>query len=256
MLQKEERNLRGEHRPEQIRRRLSARGGESALGDAVLGGVDGIITTFAVVAGSAGAQLPAVVIIVLGLANLIADAFSMAVSNYLGTRSRQQEVERAKQDESWQIDQYPEGERREIREIFGRKGFRGATLDRIVEVITRNRDTWVDTMLREELNLSQVAARPLRAALATFIAFVMFGFIPLVPFVVAGFPQDYLFPISAAMSAVAFLVLGVWKGFMLERPPLGSGIQTLLIGGIAAVLAYSVGALLHDIFGVSPSQAG
>lgn len=245
-----DRDLQQEHRLEEIRKRISARGGVSALGDAILGGVDGIITTFAVVAGTTGGQLPTFIVIILGLANLLADGFSMAVSNYLGTRSRQQEVERARQDESWQIERYPEGERREVREIFARKGFDDATLDRIVEVITRDRELWTDTMLREELHLSKVAARPVRAALATFSAFVAFGFIPLTPFLIPAFPPNTAFSISAGLSGVAFMLLGAWKGYRLNRPILRSALQTLLIGGIAAALAYAVGALLSGFFGV------
>jgi VIT1/CCC1 family predicted Fe2+/Mn2+ transporter len=245
------RNLKEEHRPEKIRERISAKGGESALGDAVLGASDGIITTFAVVAGSAGGQFSTDVVIVLGLANLIADGFSMAVSNYLSTRSRQEEVDEAKEDESWQIDRYPLGEYREVREIFARKGFHGPTLDRIVEVITRNRDVWIDTMLEEELNLQKVMASPSHAAMVTFAAFIAFGSIPLIPFVLPAFPQQHLFLVSSGLSAVAFATLGVWKGWMLHRPPFRSGLQTFLIGSIAAVLAYGVGALLHILFGVS-----
>ena len=250
------RDLKEEHRPDRIRERISARGGESWLGDAVLGGVDGIVTTFAVVAGSAGGQLSTHVVIILGLANLIADGFSMAVSNYLGTRSRREEVEQAKQDESWQIESYPAGEYREVREIFARKGFRGPTLDRIVETITRDKEVWIDTMLEEELNLQKVAASPWRAALVTFIAFVIFGSIPLIPFVFPVSVRQHLFLISGGLSAVAFAILGVWKGVMLHRPPLRSGLQTFLIGSIAAVLAYGVGAVLHSLFGVAPTNAG
>jgi len=249
------RDLKEEHRPDRIRERISAPGGESWLGDAVLGGVDGIVTTFAVVAGSAGGRLSTEVVIVLGLANLIADGFSMAVSNYLGTRSRREEVEEAKEDESWQIDSYPLGEHREVREIFARKGFRGPTLDRIVDVITRDREVWIDTMLEEELNLQRVAASPRRAALVTFIAFVLFGSIPLIPFVFPIQAQQRLFLISGVLSAAAFAILGVWKGVMLHRPPVRSGLQTFLIGSIAAVLAYGVGAVLHSLFGVVPANA-
>ncbi len=250
------RDLKEEHRPDRIRERISAPGGESWLGDAVLGGVDGIVTTFAVVAGSAGGQLSTNVVIVLGLANLAADGFSMAVSNYLGTRSRREEVEKAKEDESWQIEAYPAGEHREVREIFARKGFRGPTLDRIVETITRDREVWLDTMLEEELNLQRVAASPRRAAVATFLAFILFGFVPLIPFVFPIPAGQHLFLISSVLSAAAFAILGVWKGVMLHRSPLRSGLQTFLIGSIAAVLAYGVGALLHSLFGVAPANAG
>ncbi len=246
------RDLKEEHRPDRIRERISANGGGSSLGDAVLGGVDGIITTFAVVAGSAGGQLETPVVIVLGLANLIADGFSMAVSNYLGTRSRQEEVDEAKQDESWQIDSYPQGEYREVREIFARKGFRDPTLDRIAEVITRDKEVWIDTMLEEELNLQRVTASPRRAAVVTFLAFIVFGFVPLTPFVFPALAPQHLFLVSTGLSAVAFAVLGVLKAMVLHRPVVRSGLQTFLIGSIAAGLAYGVGALLHSLFGIAP----
>ena len=250
------RDLKEEHRPDKIRERISAPGGASPLGDVVLGATDGIITTFAVVAGSAGGQLSTDVVIVLGMANLLADGFSMAVSNYLGTRSRREEVEKAKEDESWQIEAYPQGEYREVREIFARKGFRGATLDRIVETITRDKEVWIDTMLEEELNLQKATASPWRAAVVTFIAFLLFGFIPLIPFVFPIPVGQHLFLISGGLSAVAFALLGMWKGAMLNRPVLRSGLQTFLIGSIAAVLAYGVGAVLHSLFGVAPTSAG
>ncbi len=244
---RKKRNLHVEHHPEAVRTRVAEMGGGSWLG-----GVDGIVTTFAVVAGTTGGRLPVEVLIILGFANLVADGFSMAVSNYLGTRSRREEVERARKDEHWQIEQYPQGEKREVREIFKRKGFRGATLDHIVEVITRNREVWVDTMLVDELKFSKAIAEPLRSGLATFFSFALFGFIPLLPFVVPVFPQKHLFLSSSLLTALAFVVLGIWKGYMLERSPVRSAFQTLVIGGIAAVLAYSVGAVLHNIFGVSP----
>jgi VIT1/CCC1 family predicted Fe2+/Mn2+ transporter len=248
------RDLKEEHRPDRVRERIAAPSGASALGDAVLGATDGIVTTFAVVAGSAGGQLSTNVVIVLGFANLLADGFSMAVSNYLSTRSRREEVEQAVQDELWQIDRYPLGEHREVREIFARKGFHGPTLDRIVDVITRNREVWIDTMLEEELNLQRVAASPRRAALVTFLAFIVFGFIPLIPFVFPVPAHRHLFLISGGLSAAAFAILGVWKGVMLHRPPLRSGLQTFLIGSIAALLAYGVGALLHTLFAVAPTN--
>lgn len=245
------RNLSEEHLPGRIRERLSLSATRSTLGDAVLGGVDGIVTTFAVVAGAAGGQLSIAVIILLGVANLIADGFSMAVSNYLGNRSRQQQVERARNDEAWQIAQYPQGEAQEIREIFARKGFDGATLDRIVEVITQNPPVWIDTMLREELKLEPSTGSPVRAALATFFSFVLFGAIPLLPFLLPAFPEPGLFAASAVLSGIAFLVLGIWKGVVLGRAWLFSGLQTLLLGGSAALLAYLVGRLLHQVFGVA-----
>lgn len=221
------------------------------VGDAVLGGVDGIITTFAIVAGSVGGGFSNQVVIVLGIANLIADGFSMAVSNFLSTRSEAEEVERARESEIRQIEEYPEGERREVREIFAQKGFDDGTLDRIVEVITRKRDLWVDTMLGDELHLQKTPKSPRRAAITTFTAFLVFGFVSLIPYVFS-FPQRLLFPVSGILSAIAFFTLGFWKGVILHRSPFLSGLQTFIIGGIAAALAYGIGVLLHNAFGVAP----
>jgi vacuolar iron transporter family protein len=249
-FRRKERDLEAEHRAEAIRDRVSQGQGKSAVGDAVLGGVDGIITTFAIVSASAGANLPGQVVIILGIANLLADGFSMAVSNFLATRSREDEVRRAREDESWQIGEYPEGERRELREIFAGKGFTGKTLDRIVEVISGNRGLWVETMVEDELKLEKVTANPWTAATATFIAFLTFGFVPLVPYVLA-FPEAIVFTVSGGLAAIAFILLGVWKGARIGQSPLGSGLQTLAVGGIAALLAYAVGALLQNLFGIA-----
>lgn len=241
------------HRPEQIKKRIAKPKGEGWLGDAVLGGVDGVVTTFAVVAGSTGGRLSATVVIVLGLANLLADGFSMAISNYLGTRSRQQEVQHAKEDEARQIAQFPQGEVAEIREIFASKGFSGRTLDKVVKVITSNREVWAETMLLEELKLSEVAAHPMQAATATFLAFGLFGCIPLIPFLAPIAPPDTAFLLSGGLTAAALFTLGLWKGAVLRASPLISGIQILAIGGIAAVLAYGAGAVIRSLFGLSPA---
>jgi vacuolar iron transporter family protein len=246
------RDLAREHAPHRIRARLAHPRGESPLGDFILGGVDGVVTTFAVVAGSAGGRLPAAVVIILGLANLIADGFSMAVSNYLATKSRLEQISRSRADEYWQIENYPGGEREEIRQIFSRKGFEGETLEQIVEVVTRDRDVWVDTMMAEELKLSETSARPLRASIATFVAFSLCGSVPLVPFVLGLGAFDMMFGISAGLAAATFLALGIGKGLVLNLSPFRAGLQTLAIGGGAAVLAYAAGSALYVLFGVAP----
>lgn len=242
------RDLHGEHAPHRIRNRLDHPRGESPLGDFMLGGVDGVVTTFAVVAGSAGGQLASTIVIILGIANLIADGFSMAVSNYLGTRTRQEEVRQSRADEQWQIDVFPEGEREEIREIFARKGFEGTGLDEIVEIITADREVWVDTMMAEELRLSDVSTRPLRAGVTTFVAFSICGAIPLLPFLIGAGDFNAMFFVSASLGAATFFALGMGKGRVVGISPVRSGLQTLAMGGVAAILAYGAGYVLHLIF--------
>ncbi len=243
------RSLEAEHRPEAVQQRLARKRSQSYLGDAVLGGIDGCVTTFAVVAGAVGGGLSGIVVIVLGFANLLADGFSMAVSNYQGTKSQREQVEQARRAEERHIEEIPGGEREEIRQIFANKGFSGGTLEKIVEVITSDRTLWVDTMLTEELGLEIEGPDPLRAALATFAAFIAVGLVPLVPFVVPDLSLDTRFMASATATGIAFFGVGMVKGLVLDRAALWSGIETLLTGGGAALLAYAVGTWLRSIFG-------
>ncbi len=243
------RDLRDEHTPRRIRKRLSRPRGESGLGDFILGGIDGVVTTFAVIAGAAGGQLSATAVIILGIANLVADGFSMAVSNYLGTRARNQEMLQSRADEEWQIEEFPEGERREIREIFARKGLEGQILDDVVETITSDRKIWVDTMMAEELKLSEISARPLRAGFITFLAFSVCGFLPLLPFVIGLTDFEFMLSVSTVLSAITFFALGAGKGQVLGVGPIRSGLQTFAIGGVAAMLAFGAGHVLRLVVG-------
>ena len=240
--------LEAEHRPEAIRQRLERKPRHSYLGDAVLGAIDGCVTTFAVVAGAVGARFPVVVIVVLGLANLIADGFSMAVSNYQAAKTERDELDKARAGEEYQIERIPHGEREEIRQIFAQKGFQGDLLDRAVEVITADRRQWVDTMLKEEMKIRTEVPGPVQSAVATFSAFLVVGLIPLSPFLLAV-PRENAFTVSIAVTATAFFAVGLVKGFTLGRHAWRSAFNTLLTGGGAALLAYFVGKWLRDAFG-------
>lgn len=214
------------------------------------GAIDGAVTTFAIVAGVAGADLSDSVIVILGFANLFADGFSMAASNFLGTRAEQQRRERARREEERQIAQIPKGEREEIRQIFAAKGFAGDDLDRVVDVITADPQVWVETMMTEELGYGADNSEPLRSAGATFLAFVTVGFLPLAVFVVdAVTPGEIAEPFawSAAMTAIAFLAVGGLKARFVDQPAWRSGVETMAVGGAAAALAFGVGVALQGV---------
>jgi len=236
--------LHAQHTPEAIRLRLARGPKSSYLRDFVYGAIDGAVTTFAVVAGVQGAGLDPSIVLILGVANLFADGFSMAASNFLGSRAQQQEYDRTVRTEADEIDRHPEGEREEIRQIFRAKGFDGDTLEQVVEVITADRDRWIATMLAEEHGLQVERASPTRAAWSTFIAFVIVGAIPLVPFVAAAMgamSQSTAFALSAPATGVAFIGVGALKARFVQVRWWVSGLETLLIGGVAAALAYAVG---------------
>lgn len=250
MGQKHQADLYREHQPDEIRARLSAPKPTSVAADAVLGGIDGCVTTFAVVSGVIGADLPASVALVLGFANLIADGFSMAVSNYESIKTDAEYVQSLRANEERHIDTVPAGEREEIRQIFASKGFSGPVLDDIVDTICADRGLWVDTMLAEEHGVQPTQKPPIKAAAVTFLSFVMVGSAPLLPFMMTGMDRLTQFGISACLAAFMFFFVGAAKSRLLSRPILKSGVATLIIGGAAASLAFLVGYVLREVFGV------
>jgi VIT1/CCC1 family predicted Fe2+/Mn2+ transporter len=216
----------------------------------VYGAIDGTVTTFAVVAGVVGAGLRPVVIIILGVANLAADGFSMAASNFLATRAERQQRERTIREEERHLAEVPEGEREEVRQIYSAKGFSGDDLERAVEIITSDRARWLDTMLREEYGLASVGVDPLRAGIATFAAFVVVGSIPLLAFIAdlirpGVFAEPFVW--SSVLTVAAFFGVGALKSRFVDQPWWRSGAETLAVGGIAASVAYLLGTLLGRI---------
>lgn len=233
-----------EHSPEAIRKRLESGPAHNYLRDWIYGGIDGAVTTLAVVSGVAGAQLSSWIILALGFANLFADGFSMAASNYLGTRAEHDDWRRLEEIEHRHIEQAPDGEREEIRQIFARKGFAGVDLQRIVELVTANRERWVQTMLTDEYGLPHSVRSPWTAAFSTFTAFVLCGLAPLLPYL---FETTHSFSISVMLTAIVFVAIGSIKSRWSTASWWRSGLTTLLIGAIAAALAYLVGVISNRL---------
>ncbi len=142
--------LEHNHTREEIQERLARDTRGNYLRDWIYGGIDGTVTTFAIVAGVVGADLPGTVVLVLGLANLIADGFAMRAGNYSATKAELDDYRRLLDIERKHIALEPSGEREEVRQIFGLKGFSGAELERIVDVISSDEELWAKTMAVEE----------------------------------------------------------------------------------------------------------
>lgn len=244
--------LEHEHTVDAIRARLASNDSDESLGDFVLGAIDGTITTFAIVSGVAGAGLTAGVALVLGLANVLADGFSMAIGNFLKARSDQQVVEKYRRMEERHIEQTPDGEREEIRQIFAAKGFEGDVLERIVDVIAEDPKQWVDTMITEEWGLPLRPPSPVKAGSVTFVAFVAAGFVPLAPLLFNSWlGASTTFVASAIATAITFLAIGAVRGRVAHQSMLWSSLETLGMGGVAATMAFGVGHLLREFTGVS-----
>ena len=240
------RDLNISHKFADIHSRLRAGPRISYLRDWIYGGIDGAVTTFAIVAGVVGAELSAGVVVVLGIANLLADGFSMAASNYSGTKAEIDDYNRVLEVEKRHIRQHPEGEREEVRQIFSNKGYSGEELDEIVKLITTHEDMWLETMMAEEYGLSNVQRSPIRAALATFLAFLVCGAVPLLPYFL-GLSSGAV--VAATMTGIVFLLIGAVKSLWSTWSWWVSALETFVIGMSAAGLAYFVGAALRGLVG-------
>src|SRR5690606_4383462 len=134
--------------------------------------------------------------------------FSMAASNYLGTKAEMDDYERLEKIEYRHIRIAPEGERGEVREIYRSKGFEGEELEKAVELITADPARWVKTMLTEEYGLPSDIRSPWKAAFATFAAFIICGLVPLIPFL---FNLGSSFTVSCLMTGLTFFLIGSFK---------------------------------------------
>ncbi len=236
--------LEHSHDPQEIARRLREGPRISYLRDWVYGGIDGTVTTFAIVAAAVGADLSNRYLLILGMANLLADGFSMAAANYSGTKAEIEEYSLVRHMEERHIEAAPDGEREEIRQIFSSKGFKGKTLEAAVEVITAEKERWIDTMMTEEHGLPPITRSPSRAGLMTFLAFVACGFLPVAPFAF-GIPATIL--TSVMMAAFTFFLIGSLRSRWSPVHWLRAGTETLLIGLASAGVAYLVGDFLKQI---------
>lgn len=224
---------------------------EKYLGPFVYGGIDGSVTTFAVVAGAVGAGLNSSIVIILGFANLLADGFSMSIGAYLSSKSERSYYFKQRAREYWEVENIPEKEREEIREIYRGKGFEGETLEKITDVITADKDRWVNVMMKEELGMMLDEKSPITIGFATYVSFILIGLIPLSVYV-----WDYIRPVgfnlffmSSLLTGISFIIIGTLKSYVTQTR-LWRGIgETLLLGIIAALVAYFVGDWLEKIVG-------
>jgi VIT1/CCC1 family predicted Fe2+/Mn2+ transporter len=242
--------LAADHTPERVQDRLDDPAGHGHLRDAVYGAVDGAVTTLAVVTGALGAQLGAGIVLVLGFANLAGDGFSMAVGNALGLRAEHEQLAQTRAMEHRHIELVPEGEREEVRQILAGKGLSGEVLEEAVAAVTSDHERWVDLMLTEEHGLSLHPPDPWRAALTTFVAFVVAGLVPLLPFVVeAASGWEVASPVrwSAVLTGITFALVGALRARFVERPVWRTAAETVLLGGAAASLAFGVGVALRGL---------
>jgi predicted membrane protein (TIGR00267 family) len=223
-------------------------GTNNSLRDVILGGQDGLVNMLGIALGVVAAGGSTHVLVVTGIAAAITESISMGAVAYTSFGSDRDFYLAEKAREQSEIEAKPDDEREEIREIYAAKGFKGQLLDDVVSTITSNRETWVSTMMNEELHLQPVARQSLvRSALVVTVATLIGHFIPIVPFmVVARTPAIVL---AIALSAVTLFAVGVYSAKTLIGDWRKSGLQMLAIGLGAAALGFLIGRLFHTVGG-------
>lgn len=232
------------HTPEAVRARLSTRSAPSYVGDCIYGGFDGIVTTFAIVAGVAGASLSLRVTVILGVANLLADGFSMAMGDYLSAKAEDERYDELRRIEEEHVALDPDGERVEVREIFRQMGLSADLIEPATAAVTADRRRWIDLMMTGEYGLAGRGRNPRVAGAATFGAFVLFGMVPLAPYLL-GLTSAFLW--ACGLTAVAFVLVGVLKARHAGRPVPVAAFETLAVGGSAAAIAWVIGWALSQL---------
>lgn len=220
----------------------------NSLRDVILGGQDGLVNMLGIALGVVAAGGSTHVLVVTGIAAAITESISMGAVAYTSFGSDRDFYLAEKKREQNEISSRPEEEREEIREIYAAKGFGGQLLDDVVSTITSNRETWVNTMMDEELHLQPVEQHSLlRSALIVTVATLIGHLIPLVPFMVVTRTPAIIAAI--AVSALTLFAVGVYSAKSLIGDWRKSGLQMVAIGLGAAALGFLIARLFHTIGG-------
>ncbi|MBI2121509.1 MAG: VIT1/CCC1 transporter family protein [Candidatus Sungbacteria bacterium] len=224
--------------------------GGKYLGDLVYGANDGIVTTFAVISGAAGAGLSSGIVVILGLANLLGDGISMGLSNFLSLRSERDFHRMERSREYMEIEKFPHEEREEVRVALRKWGITEEHIPVMVESITRDKKRWVDFMMVEELGIVEDRIdSPLTHGFMTFAAFLIAGILPLIPYLF-GVEEDLQFLVSFMATALALFAVGAARSLVIKMPWFRAGLEMLMVGGLATGAAYMMGGIVKALWGI------
>ncbi len=221
----------------------------SYLGEFVYGGLDGCVTTFAVVSGAVGANLDTRIIIILGFANLLADGFAMSIGAYLSSKTKSANIRNQKAQKYQLIESNPESQTLLLYDHYRAKGLEEPVITELVERIKQNKDMWVADLMVLEEGSTEDNRSDFKIGLVTYISFISIGLIPLLAYVV-----DYihsinanLFLIASLLTAFGFIIIGWLKTYVTKTPVLKGIAETLMLGLLAALVSYYVGDFIESI---------
>ena len=213
--------------------------------DMVIGMSDGLTVPFALAAGLSGAVDSAAIVTTAGVAEIVAGSIAMGLGGYLAGQTEQEHYEAELKREYDEVERVPEREKEEIREVFEDYGLSPEAQEIVVEAIAKDKDKWVDFMMRFELGLEKPNPNRARnSALTIGISYVVGGFIPLLPYFYVENPVDGL-KYSAGVTILALLVFGYFKSKVTGQNPIIGSLKVTSIGAAAATAAFLVAKLFQ-----------
>lgn len=213
--------------------------------DIVIGMSDGLTVPFALAAGLSGAVASASIVTTAGIAEIVAGSIAMGLGGYLAGQTEQEHYEAELKREYEEVERVPEREKEEIREVFEDYGLSPEAQEIVVEAISKDKDKWVDFMMRFELGLEKPNPNRARnSALTIGISYIVGGFIPLLPYFYVEQPVDGL-KYSAAITVLALLIFGYFKSKVTGQNPIIGSLKVTSIGAAAATAAFMVAKLFQ-----------
>lgn len=210
------------------------------ISDIILGGQDGLVSILGLMLGLAAATRSSKIIIAGGLATIFAETLSMAAVAYTSKMADRDHYAAERRQEIKEVKEVPEIERQEIVDIYAAKGFSGKLLDDIVNHITSDHELWIDTMMREELNLLPVIKKDVyKFALTVGVSTFTGAFLPLIPFFFLSVHTALI--AALIVSILALAGVGIYKANITLGKPVKSAIQMIIIGMGAAIAGYLIG---------------
>lgn len=222
----------------------------------IFGGLDGILTSFAIVAGSAGGNLSPNVVLVLGFSNIFADALSMGVGEFLSSKANNEWILSERARESWEMENYPEGEIAEMIDIYREKGMTQEDAELVITTMAKYKDFFVDIMMQQELELQvpedDHVQESMKEGVVMFCSFAFFGALPLLGYVIIPilYPtlgESELFTSACVVTGMVLFLMGSIKSNFCSQHWFSSGIETLLLGGACATVAYTIGQFIDHL---------
>lgn len=227
--------------------------------DIVFGANDGVVTSIGFLVGLSSTLPQAHIVVIGGMLTIIAGAASMALGNYLATKSEKEYYQAQAQAESWEIEHKPEQEVKEVRQVFIDQGFLPDDVDKIASHIVENRKLWLDILMKYELGMIQTSddKHPVRAGLIMGSFYLAAGIPPLIPYLLVGtiFPNVYTALFAAiAVALIVLIIIGTIRVYLNKSQWTRTIVETIIIGIMATLVGFLAGVFINAL-GIEPMVA-